>query len=422
MRRLPHVTICSIVVTLLGALLSATAPPAARSAGLVGPETRALWVVRDSLASPASIASVVEEAVAGGFNALIVQVRGRGDAYYLSALEPRSHLLATQPSFDPLATVLAQAHAVGIEVHAWVNVNLVASVNLLPAARDHVVNRHPEWLMVPRVLAQELAGLSPKGPGYIGKLARWTRAHQEDVEGLYVSPLVPAAASHTVAVLEDLVRRYPVDGIHLDYVRYPGPDFDHSRQALDAFAAAMAGTLPPAERRVLAAQAREDVLAWVDAYPQAWADFRRSRLTALVMRLQSVLRATRPKLVVSAAVVPDQRIAFVSRLQDWRLWAETGLLDVLCPMAYTNELETFRQQIDEAVRATAPALVWAGIGAYRLSPGQTVAHIESARAAGARGIVLFSYDTIASRSPKGYLDTIRRAAFGGEPAGPASAR
>src|SRR6185312_2522615 len=94
---------------------------------------------------------------ASGFNTLLVQVRGRGDAYFAQGLEPRPATLANQPAtFDPLAQVLTEAHAAGLRVHAWVNVNLIASVNLPPTDRGHVMHRHPEWLMVPRALAPEL--------------------------------------------------------------------------------------------------------------------------------------------------------------------------------------------------------------------------------------------------------------------------
>jgi uncharacterized lipoprotein YddW (UPF0748 family) len=381
-------------------------------------EVRALWIVRDSLASPPSIDNVVREAVAGGFNTLLVQVRGRGDAMFLGGPEPRSHLLATQTaSFDPLAATLAAAHAAGLKVHAWINVNLVASATLLPAAREHVANRHPEWLMVPRVLAQELGQQSAQGPGYLGRLARWTRAQEQTVEGLFLSPIVPAASAYTARVVEDLVARYPLDGVHLDYIRYPGRDFDHSRLALAEFAAAMSSEVASPVRREIAGRAQDDVLAWVDAFPERWEGFRRSRLTALLMRLRTAIRNTRPTLPVSAAVFPDPQEASASRYQDWRLWAESGLLDVVCPMAYTPEIGTFRQQVDEAVRVSSPVPVWAGIGAYRLSPAQAVAHIAAARALGARGVVLFSYDTMVARSAEAYLATIRRAAFAAPQAG-----
>ena len=78
-------------------------------------EVRALWVVRTSLTSPDAIKQMVKRAVDGGFNTLIVQVRGRGDAYYHSRWEPRAETLAQQDSsFDPLELVINQAHEAGL--------------------------------------------------------------------------------------------------------------------------------------------------------------------------------------------------------------------------------------------------------------------------------------------------------------------
>src|SRR5579859_5621693 len=161
-------------------------------------ETRALWVLRSSLTSPASITTLVRTARDQGFNTLLVQVRGRGDAYYTSSLEPRAADLSHQPaSFDPLATVLAEARPAGIRVHAWVCLDLVSSAVELPASQEHLVYRHPEWLMVPRPIAQQVAKLDPKNPSYVGQIARWTRSELDLVEGLYASPLQPEAAAYT---------------------------------------------------------------------------------------------------------------------------------------------------------------------------------------------------------------------------------
>ena len=111
-------------------------------AGLERTEIRALWVLRTSLTSPQAIDELVASARGNGFNTLLVQVRGRGDAYYASAIEPRSAELQRQPlTFDPLATVLERARAAGVSVHAWVNVNLISSAVDLPIARNHIVDR-----------------------------------------------------------------------------------------------------------------------------------------------------------------------------------------------------------------------------------------------------------------------------------------
>ena len=104
---------------------------------------------------------MVDEAADAGFNALFVQVRGRGDAFYRSALVPRSVLLERQPrEFDPLARLLARARARGLQVHAWVNVLLTAHFGQ-PLPRGHVLETHPEWAMVPRSAAT--AGLRRVG-------------------------------------------------------------------------------------------------------------------------------------------------------------------------------------------------------------------------------------------------------------------
>jgi uncharacterized lipoprotein YddW (UPF0748 family) len=99
----------SVVLALMaGASLGAAAAARPGSQGAVaGGEVRGLWVVRDSLASRAAIESVVQRAVANGFNTLFVQVRGRGDAYYTSGIEPRGYGLDALPAaFDPLSTIL----------------------------------------------------------------------------------------------------------------------------------------------------------------------------------------------------------------------------------------------------------------------------------------------------------------------------
>ena len=382
------------------------------TAAALDDEVRALWVTRASITTPDAIASLVRSARAGGFNTLLVQVRGRGDAYYPSTLEPRAHALAGAPAdFDPLQTILTLAHAERLRVHAWINVNLVSSSVELPRSRAHVVYRHPDWLMVPRALAVELARVDVRSPQYVGRLARWTRA-EPAVEGLFASPLHPAAADHVVRVVEDLAERYPLDGVHLDYLRYPGPAFDYSRSALAAFYRDMAPTLADAARARIDPRSVNDLAALADRNAERWAGFRRSRLNALVIRLRTAIKQQRPAALLSAAVFPDSAEAAAHRFQDWGIWLENGLIDVVCPMAYTPDAAVFDAQIASARQLAGAQPVWAGIGAYRLSSAQTVRNIQSARRLGARGVVLFSYDSLV-RPPRGadYLARVGRAAF-----------
>jgi uncharacterized lipoprotein YddW (UPF0748 family) len=378
-------------------------------------EIRALWVLRSSVASAESIAALVRSAKRHGFNTLFVQVRGRGDAYYLGGPEPRAAELTRQPAtFDPLARVLEAAHAEGLRVHAWVNVNLVSSAADLPKPRGHVIYRHPESLMVPRELARELSRIDHTTPAYVQRLARWTRGQTTGVEGLYISPVSRPAVEHLTGVVRHLTRRYPLDGVHFDYARYPNATFDYSRLAIREFRASIRSTIPAARRRELAAREGKDLFAFPDGLPNEWRRFRAARMTDLMARLRQVVKAERPAATVSVAAAADIKEAAEHRFQEWPHWLAAGLVDAVCPMAYTTERGKFAEQITAAVAAAGDRAVWAGIGAYRLSPEQTIANITTARRLGAGGIVLFSYDSLVDsrRADSNYLGEVARAAFG----------
>jgi uncharacterized lipoprotein YddW (UPF0748 family) len=408
--RLPGVA-AIVVVCAVGSLLAAISGGQAASAPT---ETRALWVLRTSLTSQRSIDALVKRAADNGFNTLLVQVRGRGDAYYRGSLEPTPVDLLRQPAtFDPLASVLQTARAAGLRVHAWINVNLISSAVELPSSRTHIVHRHPQWLMVPRDIAQELAVVPVDSPAYVGKLARWTRSQSADVEGLYASPIVPAAQTHAEAVVRDIARRYALDGIHFDYARYPTDRFDYSRAAIEQFRATIRASIDVAQRRTLDAAERVDLFAYPDAFPEQWRSFRVARMTALLARLRAAVRAERPTALVSVAAAPDLTEALARRLQDWGAWLGDGLVDAVAPMAYTQEPARFAEQIAAARVAAGSRAVWAGIGAYRLSPEQTIENILTARRLGADGIVLFSYDSLTNprQTAPDYLPIVGRAAF-----------
>jgi uncharacterized lipoprotein YddW (UPF0748 family) len=373
-------------------------------------EVRALWVVRTSLTSPQAIDDMVAAAGQSGFNTLLIQVRGRGDSYFLGGIEPRPAGLAAQPEFDPLATAIARGHERGLAVHAWINVNLVAGTDV-PAARNHIAHRHPEWLMVPRALGQDLAALDPTGPEYLGRLTRYARAQAAELEGLYLSPATSGAIDYTNTIVRDIVRRYPIDGVHFDYVRYPSEDFDYSRETLGAFRRSLAD-LPAADLQRYDTRVASEPLVYTRAFGERWRAFRTDRLTTLLAELRRTVKAARPSATISAAVGPDLTEAASRRLQDWGRWLSQDLVDVVCPMASTSDSAAFATQIANAQIAAGGHSLWVGIGAHRLSSEQTVDDIQAARRLGVGGVILFSYDSlIAPARASGYLSQLGKAAF-----------
>jgi uncharacterized lipoprotein YddW (UPF0748 family) len=397
-------------------------PPTAVPTSIPTSEVRALWVVRNTLTSPEKIHQMVESAATSGFNTLIVQVRGRGDAYYRSRWEPRAVELKDQPQdFDPLAVTIAEAHRRGLKVHAWLNTSLLANLDALPNDSKHVYNAHPEWLAVPRAVAAELYSVSPRDALYRQRIVEWSKANRGELEGVYTGPANPQVREHIYRIWMDIIQKYQVDGMHFDYVRFASPDFDYSRTSLKNFRKWIEAQLSKSERSELKKALKQNPLAATEKYTAKFADFQREQVTTLVARIYDAVKKRCPDVIVSAAVFANDENAFTRRFQDWRRWLRMGILDVACPMAYTTDTAIFQKQIEVAT-STAHAAgrrVWAGIGAYRIPAESTVEKINSARTIGADGIILFSYDFTATPStlnPQGnYLERVRRAAFASQP-------
>lgn len=380
-------------------------------------EVRAVWVVRFTMTSEESVRSMVESAGAAGINTLIVQVRGRADAFYASSIEPRGESVRGPDSFDPLALTIELAHARGMSVHAWVNTHLVWGPAALPESEDHLLHRNPDWLGVPRELAEELLPVDPFDERFVRRLIRYAEENPETVEGVYTSPSHPAVQDRIVEVWVDLARRYSLDGLHFDYIRFPSARYDYSIGALERFRIWARSRLPEDRFRALDEAYETELFALVDGEPELWDDFRREHVSRLVARVRQEIREVRPELQISAAVIADQELAYNDRFQEWSRWLREGLIDVAVPMAYTSDLERFGDLVREARGSVDdPRRVWAGIGAYMNPVEGTIEMIDLSRALGAGGIVLFSYDWIVGEgrgdSDRPYLTRIGAARFG----------
>lgn len=160
------------------------------------------WPSKPGLSSEeqqAEARAILDRLAALRFNAVIFQVRPHADALYASELEPWSSYLsgeqgrAPEPFYDPLAYWVAEAHARGLELHAWFNpYRADHPSNRGGLAADSVARRHPDWVVA----------LGDKG-------YRW------------MDPSLPAVREHCLAVVADVVTRYDVDGVHLDDYFYP---------------------------------------------------------------------------------------------------------------------------------------------------------------------------------------------------------
>lgn len=341
-------------------------------------EVRALWVVRTSMVSPSTIERAVALAARSGYNALFVQVRGRGDAYYRSSHEPRAEPLASQPpDFDPLGYLLRCASEAGLQVHAWLNVFYVWSQSQMPRSRQHVISRSPQWI------ARDTRN-------------RYQMTTAGKVEGIYLCPSNPNVRAHLLRVFAEVATRYPaLDGLHLDYVRYPHEGYCYCVGCRARFRQAMLRRVSETRRAALDKQAAgRNPFAWIHAFPAEWDDWRRDQVSAFVRAFSRQSRRINPNLILSAAVWAVPEHAARHKMQDWLHWLCSDWLDTVLPMAYDKDTAVVQAQTARLMEQVQGRPIIVGLGAWQIAPESAINKIRTVRRHGARGFCLFSYDGI----------------------------
>jgi uncharacterized lipoprotein YddW (UPF0748 family) len=349
---------------------------AADAAGLLLPAHPVdyLWVLRNSLVRADDIPIVIARAQAMGVKGLLVQVVGRGDAWYRSDRLPAAEALQGSGR-DPLAELLPLAHAAGLEVHAWVNCCLVWSSPQRPRDPRHVLNAHPEWV----------ARMADGRP--MSRLTARQRARLH-VEGIFLSPAHPGVRRWLAGNVKELAARYPLDGIHLDYIRQPGIAIGYDPTSRARFALE-SGTDPLTFRsRPWAERARLD---------SAWTAFQQDQVTAIVREVRDSLQSARPGLLLSAAVLADTTEALRGRKQPWVRWLRDGLLDRAFLMCYAPAVPTVLAQLTAISGAQVGARVVPGIAMYNTPLSTAAVKLKAARALGFSSVALYSYDSLYER-------------------------
>ena len=340
-------------------------------------EFRALWVLRNTLVSEREIDRMLRRAKYAGFNVLFVQVRGRGDAFYDSSIEPRAELLSNA-RFDPLSYLVAEAHRNGFEVHPWLNVFLVWAASWKPADTKHVVLSHPDWVAI-RSDGMPLSELSRDEIGAMG------------IEGVFLAPGNPQVREHIRAVIRELVQNYDIDGIHLDYIRYPTMAVGYDQ-----------GTRTEFMRRygVDPDQIANDSDAMIDLFGDnglhdlgvLWDRWRVSNLEDLIDSVRCDLKAVNPGVKLSAAVIADQQSATSRHGQDWPSWLKRGILDFAVPMCYSASTRFVQNQVRSIQNLVGASKFYPGIAMYNQSPGRVVEKVRLLRQLGITGFSMFCYD------------------------------
>ncbi len=343
------------------------------------------WLTRFDISTREKITDHCQEAKSAGFDSLLVQVRGRADAFYTSSIAPRSeYLQETSPDFDPLSETLSSCAP--IPVTAWLNVYYLWTGDTPPEDKNHPGHPDKDWII------HDADGRPVSEYTELERNLGW-------IEGTYADPSSEKYRTLMVDVVRELVRRYPVNGIHLDFVRYPGIPYGHNSKTATLFTHKwgfdpkwIPTDIPDLETWLNGSMPLSDRIMTTAAL--FWADLRAAQITAMVKALKRALEGTGRDLEFSAAIFPDAGAAFFEKGQDWQTWARKGLVDTLYPMAYFGSQGRVTAQLQDVIafRDTngLNLNLWAGLGAYIKDPWEISQEADSARIAGYNTFSLFS--------------------------------
>ncbi len=322
-------------------------------------EHRAFWCHTAHGAGGLDWEAAVRHLAENGFTAVIPNMLWGGSADYESSVLPVS--AEARQKGDAVAKCLAACRKYGIQCHVW-------KVN---------------W---------NTGGRAPRE--FIEKMKREGRT-QVSFDGSandhWLCPSHPLNRRLERDAMVEVAAKYPVDGIHFDYIRYPGRNGCFCQGCRERFEAAIGdkvGRWPADLRSDKALEAK-------------WLDFRRDQITALVAEVHQAARKARPGIKISAAVWPNWAVDRDSIGQDWKLWCERGYLDFVCPMDYTPHNSVFESLVSQQVQWAGRVPCYPGIGLSCWTPPDDVVGLVEkiliTRRLRTGGFTVFDYSPEATR-------------------------
>lgn len=329
-------------------------------------ETRAVWVATnyrldwppptyDQEKQKQALVRIFDNIKEKNLNTVYFQVRSNGTVLFNSSYESLSPYITGKvggtASYDPLKFAIEEAHKHGLEIHAWINTVRCFTGNESTTLNNpnHIAQRKPEWVI------EDI---------------------RDGVKSYWLDPGLPEVREYISDLIEEMVRNYDIDGVHLDFIRYPGKNFD------DAFSYNVYGNGIPLD------------------------DWRRNNITSLVESISKKVKSKKPFVKVGAApigVFKNQNgmygwEGFTEIYQDSREWLKRGLLDYVAPQIYWSLSDNTRFDLlaKEWVENSFGRQVVLGIGAYKENIKPEIEEmINYSRIINADGVAFFRYSSIA---------------------------
>jgi len=340
---------------------------------VAGSEIRAMWLDRGTIVEAGSrqgLAKIFDQLVNSGINTVFLETVNAGYPIYPSRVAPQQNPL-TQ-GWNPLKEAVDLAHERGMELHAWVWVFAAGNqahnplVNLPAEYLGPILTAHPDWA------------------NYDDRGSRIPPGQTKP----FLDPANPAVRQYLLQLFEEIVTNYDVDGLQLDYIRYPfqdpsaGRTYGYGTAARQQFQA-QTGVDP----MTLSPQNANQSQLW-----QQWTEFRREQISSFVAETSRLVHRLKPDLILSTAVfaLPEhQRIQQLQ--QDWETWARQGDVDLIVLMSYAMDTNRLQQLTNPWLESNfAAALVVPGIRLLNLPNATVVDQIQALRDSSAGGYALFA--------------------------------
>ncbi len=316
--------------------------------------------------SDSATTTMVDYAYSCNLNCVMPEVRLRSDAYYNSTIEPPGTGVAIAPGYDPLADVITKAHAYGMEVHPWVVTFRIWTTATGPGHMSPI--EHIWWT---------------HGPGNTDPSQDWLMYSDTgawDYGGIVnVDPGIPAVEDYLVSVFMEIVNNYNVDGLNLDYIRYPATNWGYNPVSVQRFNTEYGRTGQPSP---------------ADA---TWQNWRRDQVTNLAKRLYLEIKAVKPWVKLSADVWNSATAGNNNYLQNWDSWMANHWLDFVHPMTYTSNNTTYQTWLDDAINRQYGRFVFPLVDASNSITGNILPQIDMVRLKGFSGLGLYSYQSIPNK-------------------------
>jgi uncharacterized lipoprotein YddW (UPF0748 family) len=339
-------------------------------------EGRGLWV-RPTETTPEQISATLDDINDSGFNMVFLETVWQGFTIYPSTVAAENGIAPQRPEmvgFDPLKVWVEEAHRRGIELHPWVHTFFVG-VDSASDGPGPVLTAHPEWAAVER---EDVGKVGPQ-------------PSSQEAGYYFVDPSMPEPRKYVKSLFEEILTDYAVDGLHLDYVRYPVSEpwetasFSYSDYARTTFAAEH-GADPYA-------------LTPADALWKTWSVWREAQVTSFVSEVRDLQRRVAPDAEISAAVFPNPADGLAKKFQNWADWVKKGYVDVLTGMSFGTTAESVAEEtaLMRAIVGTDNLLYTATYGPFRGStPDVLLAQVQAVRDAGSDGAALFAYNQLSA--------------------------